>query len=179
METLFTVAYPRMAESDARFIDEFRLRHDAARRDLVAAHFTLVFRVQDVEESEYTRHVKDVAASATPIEFTCRSATLGADAGDGTAHVFLVPDEGHSSIVRLHDRLYTGPLESFLRLDIPYIPHITIGSLPDRAQAKALCDELNARGLAIAGTLDALTVGALGDSGFIDRVSIALGSTAA
>ena len=30
-----------------------------------------------------------------------------------------------------------------LRLDIPYVPHITIGSSSNRALMKSLCDELN------------------------------------
>jgi hypothetical protein len=43
----------------------------------------------------------------------------GADDEDETAYVFSVPDEGFSAVSILHDRLYTGILAPFLRLDIP------------------------------------------------------------
>src|SRR5262245_22726723 len=57
---------------------------------------------------------------------------------DVTADVFLVPDEGNSALSLLHDQLYTGPLVSHLRLDLQYVPHITIGTLSDREKAKRL-----------------------------------------
>ena len=88
---------------------------------------------------------------------------LGTDDFDDTAYVFLVPDEGYSGISLLHDRLYTGILQPFLRLEVPFIPHITIGTLKDRSTAKALCDELNRSGVLIDGSLEALTIGVLED----------------
>jgi hypothetical protein len=45
----------------------------------------------------------------------------------------------------------------------PFIPHITIGTLRDRAATKALCDELNREGVRVEGALRALTIGALED----------------
>ena len=86
---------------------------------------------------------------------------LGSDDEDETVYVFLVPDEGHSGLSLLHDRLYTGPLPQYLRLDLPYIPHITIGTLTERHAAKQLCDDLNRSGLGIQGSVSSLAVGAL------------------
>jgi 2'-5' RNA ligase len=83
---------------------------------------------------------------------------LGADDADETAYVFLVPDEGFAAISLMHDRLYSGPLEPFLRLDLPYVPHITIGSTRDRQAAKALCDRLNREGVHVQGSVGAFTV---------------------
>jgi hypothetical protein len=65
-------------------------------------------------------------------------------------------------------------LSSYLRLDIPFIPHITIGTLADRRAAKQLCDDLNQRGLTIDGSVDALTVGALVDGKINNIVSFPL-----
>ena len=50
----------------------------------------------------------------------------GADEDRDTAFVFLVPDEGHARISLLHDRLYRGRLAPYLRLDVPFTPHINI-----------------------------------------------------
>jgi 2'-5' RNA ligase len=44
---------------------------------------------------------------------------------------------------------------------LPYVPHITIGSMQDRHRAKSLCDELNGEGIDIHGRVEAVTVVAL------------------
>lgn len=101
---------------------------------------------------------------------------LGTNNTDGTAHVFLVPDEGYAAISLLHDQLYSGVLEASHRLDIPYIPHITIGTLVDRRHAKALCDQLNQAGVSISGKLRTLTIGDLHGEKFINRHEVRLGA---
>ena len=174
MRTLYTVCYPDIAPDDLAFIEELREQHDLPYCNVVAAHFTLVFGVREISEPQYVNHVQSVAASSKEIPFTCRYAMLGADDLSDAAYVFLVPDEGYSSVSLLHDRLYSGPLERFHRLDIPYIPHITIATLQDRQVAKMLCTQLNREGLCIAGTLRAVTVGALEDGKFTNLASVGL-----
>lgn len=56
--------------------------------------------------------------------------------------VLLVQDEGFSEVVRLHDKLYTVILALELRLDIPFYPHIGIGSSTDVLACKRLADDL-------------------------------------
>jgi 2'-5' RNA ligase len=158
---LYTVAYPSVASSDAAFIEQFRRMHDLPYRDVVAAHFTLVFGCKALPETEYVTHVQTIADSATPVHFSCRYAMLGAHHQDDTAYVFLVPDEGYSAISLLHDRLYTGALQPYLKRGVPFIPHITIGAMKDWNVAKALCDDVNRKGVRIDGSLQSVTVGAL------------------
>jgi 2'-5' RNA ligase len=155
---LFTLAYPRLAKADRARLEAFRRLHDP-NATVAEAHFTLVFGC-DVDEAAYLEHVGDTCGSVPTIDFRCRYAMLGADDEHERAYVFLVPDEGLSEIARLHDALYRGLLSERLRLDLPYIPHLTIGSSPDRAMAKRWCDELNREGLDVRGTLNALTVAA-------------------
>jgi hypothetical protein len=166
LRPLYTVAFPEVAEHDARFLDVFRDENSAAHGLSIRAHFTLVFACSAFNEGDYVAHVAAVAARTGPIHFDCRYAMLGADHEDDRAYVFLVPDEGYGAISRLHDRLYGGPLAPHLRLDRPYIPHITIGVTRDRRRAKELCDELNRSGIHIAGGIGALTVGAVNDGVF-------------
>lgn len=175
MTHLLTVAFPTLSPEDAEFIDAFRKLHDASRRNAVAAHFTLVFGCSSLGLHEYTEHVARVASSSAAIPFECRYAMLGADDQDDTAYVFLVPDHGFSKLSSLHDALYTGPLQPHLRLDLPYVPHITIGSTRNRPDAKALCDQLNARGVQVTGTISALAVGAVEDGVFKKLSTHALG----
>jgi 2'-5' RNA ligase len=124
---VFTLAYPLLSATDAAMIAAFRARHDQRYRHMIEPHFTLVFGLVGINERDYIDHVGKIAARATPVPFHCRYAMLGADDSDDTAYVFLVPDEGNSAIARLHDRLYTGMLSEHLRLDLEYMPHMTIG----------------------------------------------------
>lgn len=105
----------------------------AAARVKIETHLTLVFATAWLAEQEFAAHIASVAARTPRIEFACKYAMLGADDEDDRAYVFLVPDEGYAAISILHDRLYTGPLAEHLRLDIPYVPHITVATLRDRA----------------------------------------------
>ncbi len=166
MRRLHTVAFPRFSDADAAFIEAFRAQHDPASHAKIGSHVTLVFGCAAVPEPAYLAHVQQVAERTAPIPFRCRYAMLGADDEAERAYVFLVPDEGHAALSLLHDHLYTGPLAEHLRLDLPYTPHITIATSPDRRHAKGLCDALNATSLDIRATIDALSVGGIGDGRF-------------
>lgn len=176
MRTLYALAYPVLSEADSGFIARFRAEHDA-RHALVAPHFTMMFGCSAVGEAEYLQHVAAVAREAAPIGFCCRYAMLGADDHDGkTAYVYLVPDEGYSQLSLLHDRLYTGVMAPHLRLDIPFVPHITIATHAERRVAKELCDALNKRGLHIQGAVEAVTVAALEDGKLNELAPFTLGT---
>lgn len=165
MHEYYTVAFLDITPNDMRWLQFFREKHDSFYAT-VDPHFTLVFGIRGLSQDEYLRHIEDVARSATQIRFVCRYATLGADDMDDKAYVFLVPDEGNAAISRLHDRLYGGPFKPFLRLEVPYIPHISIGSMKDFGRARALCEELNEHQVHIEGGISALTPGVLRDGRF-------------
>ncbi len=176
MAPLYTVAFPTFGAEEAAWVDAFRQRHDADRRRMIAAHYTLVFGCSGVDGEAYAAHVASVAATFEPIAFECRRATLGADDEAGVAQVYLVPDRGGPQLSLLHDRLYTGPLRPFLRPDLPYRPHITIGQSRDRLDVQAWCDALNARGVRVAGVVRELTVGAVRAGVFEPLSTHALGA---
>jgi hypothetical protein len=168
MPTLYTLCYPSLTEGDRLFIDEFRQEHDIPFRDVVAPHFTMVFGCSDLPIAAYREHVAEVAHSQAVINFSIRYAMLGDDDSNGNYYVFLVPDEGYSGISKLHDKLYQGPLAPALRLDIPYIPHIGIATIPDAVRIKALCDQLNTIGINIQGQINAITVSSYDGSKITD-----------
>ncbi|MFN3437563.1 MAG: 2'-5' RNA ligase family protein [Acidovorax sp.] len=164
--TLYTVAYPECGAQDLLAVDAWRAAHDAAGHALVRPHFTLVFACNAVDESTYMAHVAAVAARTVPIAFHCRYAMLGADAHSPRAHACLVPDEGYAALSLLHDALYTGPLADQLRLDLPYTPHITVGTFESAPQARQWCVERNHVGVSIPGRVGALWVGQVTDGRF-------------
>lgn len=72
-----------------------------------------------------------------------RCAIVVKDALSDNTHTFLTPDEGFREIVKLHDHLYRGALANELRLDIPFIPHITVAISPDANVCKRIADDIN------------------------------------
>jgi hypothetical protein len=123
----------------------------------VPPHFTLVFPVTAIDEASLIRHTRRVAEESAAINFRLRTALAVKDPLSEATHVFLVPEEGFAAIVRLHDRLLTGPLADALRLDIPFIPHVTVAAFADAALAKSLADDLNGQPIAIDGEIGSIT----------------------
>ncbi len=61
-------------------------------------------------------------------------------------------------MVRLHDHLYSGPLAGELRLDIPFVPHITVGYAEDAGVVKHAADAFNSSSFVIKGIIQRLEV---------------------
>ena len=60
-------------------------------------------------------------------------------------YLFLTVREGSSDLVELHRNIYTGPLRPYLREDIPFVPHLTLGAFSDRASKEAKILDLDLR----------------------------------
>lgn len=153
------LGYPEIGIEDLRWIETFRNNHDLLYRGVVDAHFTLIFPTEALSREDLISHVHACASETRPIDFVLRGALVVADHEIDAWHVFLVPDEGNSLLIKLHDRLYQGPLVDELRLEIPYIPHLGIASNAGPAACKVLAADLNHMGLAIRGQVRELTIG--------------------
>lgn len=152
------VNYPTLSEEDFEWIQSVRREHDVLYYDVVEPHLSLVFPIEEIDAPTILEHVRRQARSIAPFEVIFRCAILGDPDFENHAHAFLVPDEGFSDVVRLHDRLYTGPLSDFLRLDLPFIPHVGIANTPEAEGCKALIEELNAEPFEIRGRVAAVDV---------------------
>ena len=172
---LVALGYPSLSRKDRDWIQTFRSKHDRLYFDILQPHFTFVFPQSRVAEAEFAANVREKSAAFPRIHFTLRCAAVWDNAMIPYWHVFLVPDEGFSAVVKLHDRLYEDALAPELRLDIPFIPHIGIASARDATACKALADQVNALDLSISGTIDALDVARLGTEGVktIERIELA------
>ena len=171
MRKLYTVAFPSLSETDARFIAEIRAKHDR-QVSVLGPHFTLLFGCDHVDEGAYVDHVRTIASSTMAFQFACLETEP--DEHEGRGVVYLVPELGRMDLVTLHDRLYTGPMAAYLRKDMRFIAHITIGHAANLDAAESLCDELNAEGVDIAGSIDALVVGCVENGRFVELARIAL-----
>jgi 2'-5' RNA ligase len=158
MSNLLVVNYPTISANDFAWIQEIRQQEDELNFSAIDPHFTLVFPIIEIDRSTFVSHVNQSLEGIKSFEFTLRCAVLSNDAFSKYTHVFLVPDEGYSNIVKLHDRLYTGIIANELRLDIPFIPHIGIANSLDPHHCKRLVDRLNSQQFEIRGRFDQLNV---------------------
>ena len=120
--------------------------------------FTPTPPLVDIDRATLINHVQQSIQDIPAFEFTLRCAVLSNDAFCEYTHVFLVPDEGYSKIVKLHDRLHTAVLADRLRLDIPFIPHIGIANFLSARSCKELVDRLNSQHFEIRGRIDRLDI---------------------
>ena len=158
VKSLLAISYPTISAEDFDWIQGLRKHHDQLYWRVVDPHFTFVFPLFNFERKALIQHVEQVVKGFKTFDFVLRCAVLSNDAFSDFMHVFLVPDEGCSRIVKLHDCLYTGILEDELRLDIPFIPHIGIGNSRNEKTCKRLVDDLNAKPFEIKGTVANLDV---------------------
>ncbi len=142
--TLAVLGRPRLKAADAAWITALRDRHGKGlAAPEIGPHLTLVFPTAATDATTATGHLGMVAGETPPLDLAFRCALPVPDPASGTTFVYLAPDEGFSALVRLHDRLYSGPFAEALRLDLPYIPHITLGRIAEAKLARALADDLN------------------------------------
>lgn len=155
---LLVLGYLATTEQDWAWMQDIRKQHDQRYFDVVDPHFTLVFPVVQLPLAAFVAHVRTQTEGQGAIAFALRCATVVQDVLSDDAHVFLVPDEGNSAIIKLHDNLYTGVLRPELRLDIPYIPHIGVATTTDITACKALADRLNEQHFCVHGVIDRLDI---------------------
>lgn len=135
------------AAMDLARIETLRKRHDP-NQAIIPAHVTLVFPFTPQDPEAVKAHFEAVAA--TQVRIRCRLAAYLAvrDHEDQTSHVFMVPDTGRAEVEALHDQLYDGPLTAALRLDIPFIPHVTVAAFDHHDEAEDLVRSLGRVGVA-------------------------------
>ena len=152
------LAYPEISKSDYDLIQSYRSVNDVLYYSVVEPHFTIVFPVFDIPESEFIKEIRHQADDLKRFDFTIRYATINKDAFSDYFHTFLVPDEGYSTIVKTHDRLYSGLLRENLRLDLDFVPHIGIGNSLEKLRCKKMVDEWNRDNFEIKGVISKLTI---------------------
>lgn len=152
------VNYPTLSKSDFQWIQTIRKKHDKLFYKIVEPHFTIVFPTENIDVDTLSNHINKVSEKVDSFEFIARCVTVGDPDFMGHAHIFMIPDEGFSKLVKLHDVFYTGPLAPELRLDLPFVPHIGIASDPSAVECKKLVDRLNKQGFEVDGKVEKLDI---------------------
>lgn len=152
------IAYPIISKKDFSFIQDYRKINDLKFYSMVDPHFSLVFPISNISESEFIDEVIKQTVSISKFHFTIRCAVINLDCTGKYYHEFLVPDEGYSDVVKLHDKLYSGKFYNNLRLDIDFIPHIGIGNSENVSVCKKNIDMLNSKDILIMGSIQVLEI---------------------
>lgn len=162
---LYVAVFPDL-KSNFSWIEEFRTKHDPAAQ-FIEPHMTLVFPTTALSEAPLIDEISSLVKEFERFRVILRSAIVmpETETSGRHAHVFLVPDEGFSHLVLLHDLLYSGKLKSQLRLDIPFLPHLTVAAGVPPEAAKALTDSLNSKRFVIEFTVEAVSVVNIEDHG--------------
>ena len=152
------LCYPSISNEDYSLIQEFRKTNDELYFSMVEPHFAFVFPTDSIEENRFVEEITDKAKGVKSFDFDLRCACVNKDSFIDYFHLLLVPDQGHSNIVKLHDKLYSDLLISELRLDIDFIPHMGIANSKQGYQVKEWADLWNSRNFSIKGRVEILTV---------------------
>lgn len=154
---LHVIAYPQLAASDYEMIQSCRRNHNSL-FEVIAPHFTIVFSVPDMPAADFIAEIKKQADHIPAIQFCIRCAVINKDSFSNNYDAFLVPDEGFSQIVKLHDKLYSNKLSRYHLLDISYLPHISIANSPEVLAIKKIADQWNEKEFAINGAISSLDI---------------------
>ena len=150
------LAYPKLSKKDFHWIQNYRQEHDPRYYSVVKPHFTIIFAIDDIKEEKFVEEVRKQVNGIKKFDFVIKVATINQDYSGNYFHEFLVPDQGYSNIVKLHDKLYSGKFSNYLRFDIDYIPHIGIGNNDKAFISKKRIDELNSQDISIKGSIESL-----------------------
>ena len=113
------VFYP---ELNSELVTGLRKKYDPY-YNLIREHITLVFPVpESVGEEKLHNHIENVLDGYQPFKVHITGYEKSWD-----NWLFLKVREGKDKLIQLHDNLYKGILELYLREDIPYKPHIGLG----------------------------------------------------
>lgn len=112
-------------------IDEIRDKYDPLAKN-VEPHITLVFPFEsDIVTEDLREHLLTVASKVNPFEFILQGITPVKSHGN---YLFLGVKKGNEEIIKLHEKLYTGILESSYPRWLKsgeFLPHMTVGQLKD------------------------------------------------
>ena len=158
---MFTVyCTPELSRPDIERIQTVRAQHDPQGK-LLGPHVTLVFPTLATTERRLLDHVTQIIGNVRAFRAAFRCAILYKDTEKPLTYAYLLPDDGTSHFVRLHHQLLTGSLERALRLDVPYVPHITLGAFERPEAAKTVVDSFNQQPFTISGFVNTVNIARL------------------
>jgi len=134
-------------------IQKVRQKYDPL-ADHIRPHISLVFPFEsDISDASLVQQIEPIIKQVKSFAITFDK--LG---HDDQGYIWLQAAYGTDKLTKLHDELYKNELlRPYLRSDIPYVPHITLGKVAPSIQIKVL---------------NSLVIRNLSFSTFVDTVSV-------
>jgi 2'-5' RNA ligase len=108
--------------TDTTHINFIRSKYDPTAH-LIAPHITVLFPVPDeMGENALIKHIEGVLKPWKPFPIRINGFYKSWD-----NWLFLTLKDGNAEVIRLHTQIYTGILQPYLRNDIDFVPHISLG----------------------------------------------------
>lgn len=124
MQSRVIVILPSLPDPEP--IATLRRRFDPM-ADRLPPHISLVFPFESTLPAQQLQaHVQQAVRGFDSFPLRLRGIT-----GSEGRYLFLNVKRGNDQLIELHDRLYTGPLWRHLSLAHTFVPHLTVGWLPD------------------------------------------------
>lgn len=102
-------------------INVIRERYDPT-WNIIQPHITLVSPFSNLSEYQVIEHLDLVTRTEKAFQIHLNGLTNSFD-----DYLFLLVKEGKQEVVKLHDKLYSGILALYLRNDLSFVPHLTLG----------------------------------------------------
>ena len=103
-------------------IESFRALHDPLATK-IPAHVTLVFPFPtNLTPTQVASHIKRIVGNWPRLPVSFRDI----ESLQNEFTILMVRDKSEA-VVALHDKLYSGVLKPFLRAELEYLPHMTLG----------------------------------------------------
>ncbi|MCU5098276.1 2'-5' RNA ligase family protein [Bacillus wiedmannii] len=141
-------------------IENIRQIHDPL-FELIPPHITIVFPFKsNISNDELRSHILNLAKGIGKIEI--EFANCITNVGN---YLYLEVERGKEQIEELHAKLYTGPLLQFLRADILYIPHVTVGRKSSEELAAKVAKDIRSLPEKLQCVIDRISVERIGEGG--------------
>lgn len=147
MQKIAVVYFPK---TNIDKINSFRGKYDP-QWHIIPPHITIVFPLSEISENQLIEHVENIAKDIQPFSIHLIGLTKTSD-----GCLFLLVKECNEKIINLHDKLYSGILDSYIPTDFPFVPHITLGSFG--AEESALYAEAEKANFDITCAFDELSI---------------------
>ena len=117
-------------------------------------HTTLAFPFENVNQEKLFQHIKDSIKNIKPFKLRLG----GLRKSPKEYYLYLLAKKGKDKIVKIHKNLYSKILTKWLRKDIPYIPHITLGVFKTKKEIDNAIKEIKNQNLILKTKVNAISL---------------------
>lgn len=123
-------------------INSIRKKYDSKFK-LIKNHITLAFPFKNVNQRKLIKHIQKSIKNIKPFRLTLN----GIKKSKKEYYLFLMVKEGKNQMMKIHKELYLRFLTKWLRKDIPYVPHLTLGYFKTKEELNKALKDVKKRNL--------------------------------